>query len=116
MSDEPQTSRLTLEIERTPEAATVRCRGKLVAGVNDFLYTKVRDLMQDHNRIVLDLTDLTHMDSMGLGAIVRLYVTAKAKGCALELINVGPRIRQIFGVSNLLSIFSLVGENQIRMH
>jgi anti-sigma B factor antagonist len=65
-------------------------------------------------RIVLDLTDLTHMDSSGLGTVVRLYVSAKSAGCALELINRGPRIRQLLGVTNLLSVFTTICEHDIR--
>lgn len=114
MPDE-SASRLTVEIDRGAHLVLVRCRGKLVAGVNDFLYGKVREMMPGSDRIVLDLTDLTHMDSMGLGTIVRLYVTAKATGCSLELVNVGPRIQQVLGISNLLSIFTTVGESHIRM-
>ena len=111
----PEEHRLTIEIERDAEEARVRCRGKLVAGVNDFLYTKVRELMPGYKRIVLDLTDLTQMDSMGLGTIVRLYVNAKSAKCALELINVAPRIQQLFGIAGLLNVFTTVGEDRMRM-
>ena len=114
MSDEAAASRLTLEINRTCNAAVVRCRGKLVAGVNDFLYIKVSQLIPDTKRIVLDLTDLTLMDSTGLGTLVRLYLSAKTAGCNLELINIGIRIRQLLGVSNLLSVFTIIGEHNIR--
>ncbi|MGA2148547.1 MAG: STAS domain-containing protein [Bryobacteraceae bacterium] len=64
---------------------------------------------------MLDLTDLTHMDSMGLGTVVRLYVSARSAGCDLELINIGKRIRQVLGVTNLLSVFTIIGENGIRV-
>ncbi len=115
MSDEAAASLLTLDIERAGNSAVVRCRGKLVAGVTDFLYLEVSQLMPDTQRIVLDLTDLTHMDSMGLGTLVRLYVSARSAGCALELINLGKRIRQLLGMTNLLSVFTIVGESGIRM-
>jgi anti-sigma B factor antagonist len=115
MADEAAASRLTLGVERDGDTAVVRCSGKLVSGVNDFLYTKVSQLIPDTKRIVLDLTDLTHMDSMGLGTIVRLFVSAKSAGCALELINLGPRIRQLLGITNLLSVFALCGEHGVRL-
>jgi|SRR5579871_4772668 len=105
----------TINIEQSREAAVARCRGKLVAGVHDVLYTEIRQLMPDSKRIVLDLTDLTHMDSMGLGTIVRLYVSAKSAGCGLELINIGPRVRQLLGVTNLWSVFTVIGEHGVRM-
>ena len=114
MSDEAAASRLTLDIDRAGNAAVVRCRGKLVVGVNDFLYIKVSQLIPDTKRIVLDLTDLTLMDSTGLGSLVRLYLSARTAGCNLELINFGKPIRQLLGVSNLLSVFTIIGEHNIR--
>ena len=71
---------LTFDIERAGDQAVVRCHGKLVAGVNEMLYVAVRPMIPDAKRIVLDLTDVTHMDSMGLGTVVRLYVSAKSAG------------------------------------
>jgi anti-sigma B factor antagonist len=102
-------SPLTIAMERTGDVAVVRCGGKLVAGVNEMLYAKVSRLIPDCKRIVLDLTDLTHMDSMGLGSVVRLYVSAKAAGCDLELINLGARIRQLLAVTHLLSVLGAIG-------
>ncbi|HEY1755137.1 MAG TPA: STAS domain-containing protein [Bryobacteraceae bacterium] len=115
MSDDVALSLLKLEIERSGNEAIVRCHGKLVAGVNDFLYAEVSRLIPETKRIVLDLTDLTQMDSMGLGALVRLYVSATSAGCDLVLVNLGKKIRQLLGVTNLLSVFTIVGENGIRM-
>lgn len=114
MSDATETS-LTLDIERDGNTAIVRCRGRLVAGVNDFLYLEVSQLIPDHKRIVLDLTDLTHMDSMGVGALIRLYVSCKSAKCDLELINLGKRIRQLLGITNLLSVFTVIGENGVKI-
>jgi anti-anti-sigma factor len=121
MSDEATVNLLTLDIDRAPfgqdrrDAAVVRCHGKLVAGETDILYREVSQLIPNTKHIVVDLTDLTHMDSMGLGTIVRLYVSARSAGCRLELINLGTGIRQLFAVTNLLSVFSIVGENDIRI-
>jgi anti-sigma B factor antagonist len=99
-------SPLTLDVEHSGDQAVVRCHGKLSAGVCEDLYAKVRLLIPDAKCIALDLTDLTYMDSMGLGTIVRLYVSAKSAGCKLQLINVGPRIRQLLGITNLLSVLT----------
>ncbi len=115
MSDNPLVRQLTLDVDRAGNAAVVRCSGKLVAGVSDLLYLEVSQLIPAYKRIVLDLTDLIHMDSTGLGTLVRLYVSAKSAGCNLELINLGKRIRQLLGVTNLLSVFAVVCEHDIRM-
>ncbi len=99
-------SLLTLEVERNDDVAIVKCHGRLVMGVCDVLASKVKALIPDTKRIVLDLTDLKQMDSMGLGTIVRLYASAKSGGSCLVLINLGPRIKQLLGITNLLSVLT----------
>ena len=106
---------LTLEIVRTGATAVVKCNGKLVAGVNDILYAGVSQLIPDSKRIVLDLTNLTRVDSMGLGTLVRLYVSARSSGCSLELVNLGKQVRQLLGTTGLMSVFVIIGEHGIKM-
>jgi anti-sigma B factor antagonist len=112
MSDQAAHSLLTLDIDRTGSDVFVRCHGKLVAGVSDFLYSELSPLIPSSKRIVLDLTDLTHMDSMGLGTLVRLWASTRSAGCDLELVNLGKRIRELLGITNLLSVFTIIGENR----
>lgn len=106
---------LTFEIERDGTVVIVRCHGKLIAGVSDRLYNAGCKLLPGTKRLVLDLTDLTRMDSMGLGALVRLYVSARSAGCTLELVNVGKQIRELLGITHLLSTFTIIGERGIKM-
>lgn len=110
MPDEKAASVFSLDVERTGSTAVVRLHGRLVSPASDVLYARVRELIPDSKRIVLDLTDLKHMDSMGLGTLVRLYVSAKSAGCSLELVNLGKRIRELLGVTHMLSVFTIIGE------
>jgi anti-sigma B factor antagonist len=106
----------SLEIERCADSAVVvRCHGRLIAGVTDILDSQVHPLIPGSKRVILDLTDLATMDSMGLGTIIGLYVSAKSAGCSFEMINIGKRILQLLGFTNLLNVFTVVGEHNIRM-
>jgi len=105
----------TLEIEDHGSTAVVRCHGKLVAGVTELLYAPVSQLLPTHQRLILDLSHLTHMDSMGLGALVRLYVSSLTKGCELELRHIGKKVRDLLIMTNLLPAFTVIGEHDIRM-
>jgi anti-sigma B factor antagonist len=115
MPNQPAAQLLTLEIDRTGTPVVVKCHGKLVSGVNSLLYLEVHQLIPGNKRIVLDLTDLTHMDSMGIGTLVRLYVSARSAGCDLELVNLGKQIRQLLGTTGLLSVFTIIGESNIKI-
>jgi anti-anti-sigma factor len=83
--------------------------------VSDCFYREVSAIIPGSKRVVLDMSDLTHMDSMGIGTLVRLYVSGKSAGCAVVLMNPGQSIRQLLGVTHLLNVLAIVGENGIRM-
>ncbi len=106
---------LSLVTSSEGDAVIVRCTGKLIAGSTEILQTEVRRLFQGSPRVVLDLTDLSFMDSSGLGSIIGLYVSAKSAGNRLELINLSARVRQLFSITNVLSLFEVCGENNIRI-
>jgi len=105
MSQAAATQSLTFNIEHKGSTALVHCHGRLYAGVCTNLYNTVHPLIPNSKRIILDLTDLTSVDSMGLGTLVRLYVSAKSGGSSLELINLGKQVRELLGITNLLSLF-----------
>jgi anti-sigma B factor antagonist len=110
MPDESQDRKLSLRINPAGDKIVVHCSGRLVAGVTELLYSEVKEMIAAGKPIVLDLTGLTQMDSLGLGTIVRLYVSATSAGCSLRLINLAPRIREVLSVTNLLNVFELLGD------
>lgn len=105
---------LWTEVERRSAAVVVVCHGRLVSGVDDVLYATVKELIPTTSRIVLDLNDLQHTDSLGLGTLVRLYVAARQAGCRLELMHLSKQIRHLLGLTGLFSVFAVVGENGVK--
>lgn len=115
MPSQATASSLTFEIEPKGDTAVLHCHGRLIYGTTDALSAKVRQLIPATRCIVLELTDVSHMDSMGLGTIVRLYVSAKSGGSSLRLINFGARIRQLLGITNLLSVLTDMCEQGVNI-
>ena len=107
---------LTIDVEPCVNHVFVlHCHGRLVAGVTNVLSAKVTELIPTSRRIILDLTELKHTDSMGLGTMARLYVSAKSAGCSLELMHLSKQIHHLLGLTNLFSIFTVIGENGIKL-
>jgi anti-anti-sigma factor len=108
---------LTVDTQRCSDHTTfiLHCHGKLVAGSTAVLFDCVRQLIPDSRRIILDLSDVKHTDSMGLGTLVRLYVSAKAAGCSLELTQLSQQVRNLLGLTNLLDVLTVIGERGIKM-
>ena len=60
-----------------------------------------RKLIAENKRLVLDLSDVSYLDSSGLGMIVGVYISAKKARCQLKLINLSPRVKEIFTLTRL---------------
>ena len=96
---------INLETQKTPSETIIRCSGKITAATSDQLQTLVRGLIPDKKRIVLDLTSTNYVDSSGLGTLVGLYVSCKKGGAPLKLVNLTPRLKDLFTMTNLAPIF-----------
>jgi anti-anti-sigma factor len=106
---------LTLTTSIEGDTAVVHCVGKLTAGHTGALRDEVKRLLPQSKKIVLDLTELVQMDSMGLGTVLGLYVSAKSAGCELAMINLSQRVKELFRITNVWSLFEVYGENIVRM-
>jgi anti-anti-sigma factor len=85
----------------------VKCHGKLVSDTTNKLRETVKPLLPEGGRIVIDLADVDHLDSSGLGTLVSLKASAVRQGlCILEFANITPRILQLFHVTKLAEILS----------
>lgn len=56
-------------------------------------------------RFALNLSGVPYIDSVGLGAIVRAYTSARRRGGDLKLLNVEGRNRHLFTITKLLTVF-----------
>jgi anti-sigma B factor antagonist len=92
---------LKLETEKRPDAVVVRCTGRIVSTTSPLLQNTVRPLIADNKRVALDLTNVSFLDSSGLGSIVGLWVNAKKNHCDLKLIRLNDRIKELLRISNL---------------
>jgi anti-anti-sigma factor len=117
MSSDPSISTRSLHLHTSAweEEAMVRCTGRLTAETSSHLKTEVKALLAHKKRVVLDLSELGYMDSSGLGTLVGLYISAKGAKCELQLLNLSPRMRELFSMTNLLSVFETCGRTGTRL-
>lgn len=82
-------------------------KGKLISGNGDaLLKDKIHSLVhQGHKQVLLNLGDLSYMDSPGLGEIVAGYTTVSRAGGSLKLLNLTKRIQDLLTITKLLTVF-----------
>src|ERR1022692_2104193 len=97
---------LRLESRPVGDVLVIQCHGRIVAGNEVFtLHAFVGDSFVKYSDVVLQLDQVEFVDSSGLGALVRLTQSARAKGGDLKLSGVPPRILKTLAMTNLLSQF-----------
>jgi anti-anti-sigma factor len=101
MAANPLPPSLTLATEQTETEATIRCSGRITTQNAGELKETARKLIGEKKRLVLDFSDVNYLDSSGLGMIVGLYVSAKRAGCQFKVINLRPRVKEIFTLTRL---------------
>ena len=94
-------SQLSMATDKSPAEIVVRCSGKITSDTIQYLKATVKPLLSESKTVVLDLTHVTYMDSSGLGAIVGLYISAKAVKGRLKLINLNEHLKEIFSITRL---------------
>lgn len=96
------------EDEYKLKLTTIQCHGRLTGEAASQLKALVTPLIsQGAQHVVIDLTDLAFLDSSGLGTLVGLKVSSINKGLGkLELVNLSPRVRELFTVTNLTELFA----------
>ncbi|MGH9734302.1 MAG: STAS domain-containing protein [Candidatus Acidiferrales bacterium] len=97
------------------EATVIRCSGELNSSTSALLATCVKGALPETKRVILDFAQLERIDSSGLGTVVGLYISAKHGRRNLEIINLTPRVRELFGLTNLLAVFEKCGQCGTRM-
>ncbi len=97
---------LRLESRPIGEVFVVQCHGRIVAGNEVFtLHSHVQDAIEKYGEVVLQLEGVEFIDSSGLGAMMRLVESARAKGGDVKLSGLTPQIRKALELTHLLAQF-----------
>lgn len=101
MGANPVPGNLRLAINRQATDAIVRCSGRITSETTQSLKATVKPLISESKRVVLDLTDVSYVDSSGLGAIVALFISAKFANRHLKVIYSNESLKHLFKITRL---------------
>jgi len=92
----------------------VDCSGRIVFGEESAtLRDTIKKTLAQSRRIVLNLGEVTYVDSGGLGTLVSLYTTARNAGGALKLARLTQRVSDLLQLTKLVSIFEVFENEQL---
>ncbi len=81
--------------------------GRIVLGEesNSFRERVKGLLAAGKKKIVLNLANVSYIDSAGLGTLVAAFHSARSQGATLKLTNLGSKFKEILQVTKLITVF-----------
>ena len=91
--------------------------GKIVLGEGDGqVRDRIKDLLADGQRkILLNLADISYIDSAGLGALISSYTTTNRQGGHLKLVNLTKRVQDLLAITKLITVFETYEDEQVAL-
>ena len=98
---------LNINIRETAEAVILDLSGRITLGEPlAELRDSIREaLAGDRKNIVLNLGDVSYIDSSGLGQLISSYATTTSRGGQMKLLNLQKRVNDLMQVTKLLTVF-----------
>ena len=99
---------MQIEQRTSGDVAIVGISGDITLskGGDVLLKDKIQSLLQQgHRKIVLDMGNVSYVDSAGLGQLVQVYATTSHLGGSLKLLNLTKRLRDLLVLTKLLTVF-----------
>jgi anti-anti-sigma factor len=90
-------------------------KGKITIGAGDLeLRNAVYQVVDEGAKnILVNLSEVTTIDSSGVGELVSSYTTARSRGARIKLVNLPPKVQDVLTITQLITVFDVYeGEDE----
>ncbi len=98
---------MTIDTRSVNGVTIVDLHGKVTIGEGSReIREKIRELLENGNKdILLNLGDVSYVDSAGIGELVSSYTTVTNQGGQFKLLHLTKKIRELLAITKLLTVF-----------
>jgi anti-anti-sigma factor len=98
-----------VELRQAGDVVVVDLRGRLTAGLGDQMLRDTQTQLLDdrHRKILLNLSEVSFIDSAGVGELVAGLRASQRVGAALKVLNSSERVHSTLYLARLLPIFEV---------
>jgi anti-sigma B factor antagonist len=102
-------SNLNITVRHISSVVVVDLAGQIRLGLGNIdLHRKIRELVESGEKhVVLNLADVSHIDSSGLGELVAGYASLQKNGGELKLLNLNDRAIELMTITKLFTVFDV---------
>ena len=100
---------LKLTSHEVDGVSVVALDGRIVLGEeSNALRAKFKSLIAaGKQKIVMNMDNVTYIDSAGLGTLIAAHVSAKTKGASVRLCHLGKKFHEVLQITKLLTVFDV---------
>ncbi len=105
---------LNVDTREVDGVVIVDLSGRITLGEDSSgkLRQTVRDLLaQGNKKILLNLGNISYIDSSGLGELVASFSTASSQGSTVKLLNLQQKVKDLLQITKLYTVFD-VSDNE----
>jgi anti-sigma B factor antagonist len=98
---------MTIDTRTSNGVTILDIHGKITIGEGSAeIRNTVRDLLQaGKKKILLNLGDVSYVDSSGIGELVSSFTTVTNQGGELKLLNLTKKLQELLAITKLLTVF-----------
>ncbi len=98
---------LKIDIRETPNAVVLDLHGRITIGESiSELRDTIREVLAGNQKnILLNLADVSYIDSSGLGQLIGSNATVVNAGGRMKLLNLQNRVQDLLQITKLLTVF-----------
>lgn len=103
---------LSIETNQMQSASVIKVNGRVDSDTAAELDDALTKLLQDNNKIVLNLEGVEYLSSAGLRSIVKAYQNAKKSGGNVHLASASASVEGILLTVGMLQMFKLYSTSE----
>jgi len=98
---------MNIDVRNVDDVVILDVHGKVTIGDGSReIRNKVSAALEKgHMKILLNLGDVSYVDSSGIGELVSSFTTVSGKGGELKLLNLTRKIQELLAITKLLTVF-----------
>jgi len=102
-----------VSVRQVDAVTLVTITGSVMWAEAEALHEMFRELLaKGQKRILLNLSNVKHLDSSGIGALAWAYVTVRKAGGELKMIHLSKQVQYLMEMTSLYKIFEDFGDEK----
>jgi len=111
-------SNLTIATRRADPVVILDLSGQIRLGeTNIDLHKAIHELVDGgEKKVLLNMANVTHIDSSGLGELVAGHATLEKNGGEMKLLGLNDRVTELMMITKLLTVFDVFENEEIAVN